>query len=476
VVLKPIGVSNIRTLINVVVDILHPNLQPPKPSSDVLSSPLYHYINHLRWPKMPLYSPSFLSTKRAVIVSSMLAVSATIFYLFAVLGEGKMSPNTMSHVSRSNSSSQLAHFALDEVLNAASPIFGTDNESSERATSTWMKAYPDDTLLVHMNIPGTHDAATWNYSKATQEALNPITALNGITEVDPNNFRCQDKSLINMLSDGIRAFDLRYAHDVTNTTLVFWHGVGLQSQTATLDSLLFAFYNWLNTHPSEAIFLSFQFEGNSIPNSDNDISVQTLLHNALTSPAAKHYILQTNSLSTLASARGKITLLRRFDLDLLPASRTSDIPGLHFSPNDWTVNGRNITITYSTAPDSIAHIQDYYSPQTAAGAPAEENILAKLNATTAFFEYAASDAAPDELFWSFASSTKTGDTPPSTPRIQALGNGTELTPSGGVNDRLKSYLQRDEMKGKRLGIVMFDFYEQPEGLLQTFLGLSPPSK
>lgn len=26
-----------------------------------------------------------------------------------------------------------------------------------------MKAYHDDTLLVHMNLPGTHDADTWNY-------------------------------------------------------------------------------------------------------------------------------------------------------------------------------------------------------------------------------------------------------------------------------------------------------------------------
>lgn len=423
---------------------------------------------------MLLHPPDFLSTRRTILIATMLAASATVLYLFAALGEGKTAPTTMSHVSKSNSSSQLAHFALNKILNDATPIFGIDEGSSEAATSNWMKAYPDDTLLVHMNIPGTHDAATWNYSRATQEALEPITALNGISEVDPDNFRCHDKSLINMLNDGIRAFDLRYAHDVTNTTLVFWHGIGLQSQTATLDSLLFAFYDWLNTHPTEALFLSFQFEGNSIPNSDNDISVQTLLHNALTSPAAKHYISQTNTLSTLASARGKITLLRRFDLDLLPASQTADLPGLHFSPNDWTVNGRNISLDYSTAPNSVAHIQDYYSPQTLSGVPAEENILAKIDATTAFLDYAASDAAPNELFWSFASSTKTGDKPPSTPRIQALGNGTELTPGGGVNDRLKTYLQKDEVQGKRLGIVMFDFYEQPDGLLETFLAISPP--
>ena len=80
----------------------------------------------------------------------------------------------------------------------------------------------------------------------------------------------------------------------------------------------------------------------------------------------------------------------------------------------------------------------------------------------------------DSLYWSFASSTKTGDKPPSTPRMQALGNGTELTPNGGVNDHLKEVFTRGDFKDKRLGIVMFDFYEQPEGLMEAFLGLSPP--
>ena len=437
---------------------------------------------------MPIQS---LRTKRTFFIFSMLAVSATIFYLFAVFGEGRSTPGLLSHSnsktatynSANGTTSPLAQFALQKVLNDASPIFGYDkDESSESATSTWMKAYPDDTLLVHMNIPGTHDAATWNFSKETQQRLSPITALNGIPEIDPDNFRCHDKSLHAMLDDGIRAFDLRYAHDVTNTTLVFWHGVGLQSQTATLDALLFAFYAWLDAHPSETLFLSFQFEGNSIPNSANDPSVQELLYSALTSPAATHYFLQSTTMSTttLGSARGKITLLRRFDLDLLPSSQTQQrpLPGLHFSPSAWTVNGPNITLSpsSSTDPSLLAHIQDYYSPQTPSGAPLSTNIAAKLNATLDFFAYAASLSSPEnrDLFWSFASSTKTGDVPPSTPRMQALGNGTALTPQGGVNDALVEYFKREDVKGKRFGIVMFDFYERPGGLLENFLKVLPP--
>ena len=72
-----------------------------------------------------------------------------------------------------------------------------------------MKAYPDETLVVHLNIPGTHDADTWNYSLATQQSLDHVTDLVNDEEFDPAYYRCQDSSIVNMLNDGIRAFDLR---------------------------------------------------------------------------------------------------------------------------------------------------------------------------------------------------------------------------------------------------------------------------
>jgi 1-phosphatidylinositol phosphodiesterase len=51
----------------------------------------------------------------------------------------------------------------------------------------------------------------------------------------------------------------------------------------------------------------------------------------------------------------------------------------------------------------------------------------------------------------------------------ALGNGTELTPLGGVNQQLVTFLK--QQKGKRLGILMFDFFDTPSNLVETFLGL-----
>jgi 1-phosphatidylinositol phosphodiesterase len=51
----------------------------------------------------------------------------------------------------------------------------------------------------------------------------------------------------------------------------------------------------------------------------------------------------------------------------------------------------------------------------------------------------------------------------------AIGNGTAYTPQGGVNQQLVPFLQ--QMKGKRVGIVMFDLFEIPGDLVPTLLSL-----
>ncbi|KAK6432980.1 hypothetical protein LTR95_010848 [Oleoguttula sp. CCFEE 5521] len=384
----------------------------------------------------------------------MLAVSATILYIFAIFSGGSNgSPSNSKNASHHRHyDSYLADFALAQTLQQASPIFGIAHNGSLK-TSHWMSRYPDSTPITHLNIPGTHDSATWNYSQTTQDSLKPVVALVDDPNYPPDWFRCQARSLIDMLDDGIRAFDLRYAYDVTNSTLVFWHGPSLQSETATVGNVLVAFYSWLDSHPSEVLFLSFQYEGSTSRYSANDAGVQKLLHSELTSAAAKRYIKDDHTLGNLGDARG---------------SYTAELQGLHFSPSAWTDNGPDITLVYDTATNETAYIEDYYSPNTAVNSTAELNIRYKLNATVAHLEYAAGDAHPDDLFWTFASSTNIAHLPPITPMIQALGTGSET----GVNQQLVPFLKT--MQGKRLGIVMFDFYEEPAELLPLFLGLTPP--
>lgn len=160
--------------------------------------------------------------------------------------------------------------------------------------------------------------------------------------------------------------------------------------------------------------------------------------------------------------------MRRFDLDQLPGKYTDALPGLHFSPNLWTDNAPNIELVYNKKKNLTAYIEDYYEPQTPTGSTASENIQWKYNATVANIRKAVQHY-PDSLFWTWASSENTGNVPPDWPRIMAVGNGTQYTPDGGVNQQLIPFLK--ELKGKRLGIVMFDFFNQPSDLIDTFLAL-----
>lgn len=320
-----------------------------------------------------------------------------------------------------------------------------------------------------MNLPGVHDTQTWNYSLATQEALDHVTDVGGEIPFPPEIYRCQEQPIIAMLNAGIRVFDLRVAFDVTNSTLVFWHSQALQSETATMDDVLFGFYEWLDDHPSEALLLSFNYESSTTSYAQNNADVQLAIYNTLTSPAAQKYILQTqNEFGTLRDARGKITLLRRFSLSELPSSYAATIPGIYFSADQWTDNSPDIALIYNTAKNLTAYIEDFYEPGQPYGQGAAYNIARKYNATTSHILKATQEEYKDSLFWSFASSENDSDNPVETPEIMALGNGTS-TPLGGVNQQLMPFFKG--LKGKRVGIVMFDFFGTPGDLVPTFLDI-----
>lgn len=114
-------------------------------------------------------------------------------------------------------------------------------------------------------------------------------------------------------------------------------------------------------------------------------------------------------------------------------------------------------------------MEEFYNILSPNGSSATLNIQWKYNATTAALLRATQPEYKDSLFWSFASSEYDADVPISTPEIMALGNGTSYTPLGGVNDRLVPFFKN--LTGKRFGIVMFDFFDQPSDLIPTFLNL-----
>lgn len=349
-------------------------------------------------------------------------------------------------------------------------IFVHDNGT----LATWMSSYPDETPLALMNIPGTHDSATWNYTQATQDALANITAGDGEPIYPPEVFRCQSSSIVDSLNSGVRFFDLRFALDPTGTKLVFWHSQALMSERATVGDVTTAFYYWLDLHPSETVILSFQYEGSTIVNATFDATVQRMIFDILNSTTAAQYIDQTHdTLPTLGEARGKAVLFRRFDLDELPDDYEAALPGLHLSPSLWVDNSKAMSLTYNAELNSTTYIEDYYEPDDLGdNSTAAENIAAKVNATVSHLEMAASETLDDggSLFITFASAEHNTAVPVAvTPQIMAIGVNNSSTPLGGVNQQIFPEIKM--LEGKRIGIVVVDFWDEPRDLIKSILGL-----
>jgi len=172
-------------------------------------------------------------------------------------------------------------------------------------------------------------------------------------------------------------------------------------------------------------------------------------------------------LGTLGEARGKITLIQRFDYDLLPSHLTQRI-GIHLGPTQWTDNGKLIELIYNTEDGRVAYIEDHYQINLSSDSNPESYIEEKFRVLKAHLENAMNpEFHPDQLFISFASGAFSQEEASLTPQVYAIGNGEKIV---GVNQRLLSWLR--EHRGKRLGIVLLDFYDATPGLVETIIGLN----
>lgn len=379
----------------------------------------------------------------------------TFIALFALLLSNRAA------ASPSNGQAVLAQAALNEILTRGAPILGYDEGCSKKSkTCDWMAKFPDNTKLVHMNLPGTHDTAAWNYSDATQASLLRYTG-----PIPPASvFRCQEHSLLQSLNEGIRVFDLRYAYNPGNDTIGFYHSKALLAPQTTLEDVLFGLYAWLDKHPTEAVLVSMNFEAGS--GSRNDVALQEHLYSIFQTDLAKKYWVQDNGiLGTLGQARGKLTLLQRFTYNLVGPTSSRRI-GIHLDAAKWTDNGKAIELVYNAAQNQIAYIEDYYYMDALpVNSSATENIELKYNATVAHLQSATVNNR-DQLYISFASASHNDAEPTVSPRTMALGNGTDVP---GVNHKLLPWFQAH--KGMRFGVVMLDFYDSVPGLVEAIIGL-----
>ena len=162
------------------------------------------------------------------------------------------------------------------------------NNSYSKDVNPWMSKVSDDTRIIDMSIPGTHDSG----------ATHSLFDVAG---------KCQDLSVKQQLNVGTRFFDLRL--QLVGEEFRIIHGPA--DQNLKLKSVLKDLTSFVKEYNTEFLIISIKQEDSS---KDNTRSFEEVLSDNL-----KEYedvISFSNELpSTVKEARGKIHIISRYDLD-----------------------------------------------------------------------------------------------------------------------------------------------------------------
>ncbi|WP_458124894.1 phosphatidylinositol-specific phospholipase C [Paenibacillus sp. Z3-2] len=158
--------------------------------------------------------------------------------------------------------------------------------SSAYSNSNWMGSLPANTPLSSLSIPGTHD------SGALYEPINGTA-------------KTQDLTIAQQLNVGVRFLDVRTRH--YGDAFTIHHGAIYQNQN--FDDVLNAVIGFLNNNPSETIIMSVKEE--HTPANNTRTYEETFKSYVAKNPDKW---LLTDRIPTLGEAKGKIVLLRRFDM------------------------------------------------------------------------------------------------------------------------------------------------------------------
>lgn len=222
------------------------------------------------------------------------------------------------------------------------------------SADNWMSRLSDDTYVMQMSIPGTHDAATGE----------------GFTwgEFADAFGRTQDLTLADQWAAGVRAFDLRPAvstDDDGQDNLVIYHGI-LETNIRFADALQLL-CDSLNANPSETAIVIMRFEND---NGGSRTTWNQLMSELLNSDGMKERIVDFKPRLTLGEMRGKLLVASRDNYASTPVG--AFITGWsHDAGFDKQKNGRIKGITNS----STLYVQDFYELTEAAALDKKVNAL-----------------------------------------------------------------------------------------------------
>ncbi|KAJ5570140.1 uncharacterized protein N7459_009570 [Penicillium hispanicum] len=202
----------------------------------------------------------------------------------------------------------------------------------------WMQELRDDTLLSALSIPGTHNSPTCH--------------------VAPPSVRCQAVSPREQLQNGVRFFDIRvqpqYPDDPAKDELILVHSVFPISLTGNkyFRDLMRDVNDFLEKNPSETLIVSVKREG---PGNANDEQLARILQQHYARPDSRWWVRP--KIPTLGEARGKVVLVRRFNL---PEDLAKEHGG-----NGWGIDAAAWAdnTPHAVCPSGQLCIQDFYEVQ-----------------------------------------------------------------------------------------------------------------
>lgn len=168
------------------------------------------------------------------------------------------------------------------------PLPGVGNTGA--AAADWMQSLAGQRRLSELSIPGSHD------SGARHEPW-------GGTAI------CQTLDIASQLTAGVRFLDIRCRH--LRNQFKIYHGI--IDQKLSFDEVQSNCLAFLQTHPGECILMSIREEGD--PAGDTR-SFEDTFDAVIAGSRDKWHLKE--SIPTLAEARGKIVLIRRFDAQKTP--------------------------------------------------------------------------------------------------------------------------------------------------------------
>jgi 1-phosphatidylinositol phosphodiesterase len=170
--------------------------------------------------------------------------------------------------------------------------------------------------------------------------------------------RCQAVSPREQLKNGVRFFDIRvqpqYPDDPAKDELILVHSVFPISLTGNkyFRDLMKEVNEFLEQNPSETLIISLKREG---PGNATDEQLANILSRHYARPDSRWWVRP--KIPTLGEARGKVVLVRRFNLP-------DELRGEH-GGNGWGIDGAAWAdnTPNATCPSGHLCIQDFYEVQ-----------------------------------------------------------------------------------------------------------------